>query len=589
MVIFMNKIKEFQELLIQKDIDAYIIPTSDYHMSEYIPAHFKSREYISGFTGDAGTLLITKDDARLWTDGRFFLQASIELKDTDIILMKMGEPGVPTLTEYIETKYNQNVNLGFDGRLIDTKTALKFKAAVKNVDIINVDLISSIYENRPELPFSSLYVLDDYFSGETYESKLEKVKTNFISKGCDALIIAKLEDQAWLYNMRANDIECTPVFLAFTIITKDTTTLFVDKKKIGDEVNKYLQDKNIKVKDYNEFYTYLSTLSDLKIMYDSSSCNYNIYRSIYRDNILIDSTNPTTELKAIKNKFEIQNTIEAHIKDGVAMVKAMKYLYENADSLDEITYADYLESKRKEQQGFIELSFETIAGFADHGAIVHYSAKKGSEYKLDTSSKTFFLVDSGAHYCLGTTDITRTYALGEVTDEMKYDYTMVLKSHIDLALAKFKSGVTGTQLDMIAREPLWSRGLDFNHGTGHGVGHILSVHEGPQAFRYKGANYPLQPGMITTDEPGLYRDSKWGIRIENELLCVENQTTEFGKFLKFETITVCPYELKAINKDLLTEDEIDWLNNYHKNCYNNLYSYLDDSEKKFLKEITKEI
>ena len=585
----MNKIKEFQELLQQKDIDAYIIPTSDYHMSEYTPDYFKAREYISGFTGDAGTLLVTTDEALLWTDGRFFLQATIELQDSPIKLMKMGEPGVPTLVEYLSEKFERGGNLGFDGRTIDTNTALKIKEALPKAEIINTDLISKIYDERPSLPFSYLYELKDCFSGESYKSKIEKVRTLISKSECNALVIARLEDQAWLYNLRGNDIQCTPVFLAFTVITATDVHLFVDNDKINDDVEAYLLDNNISLHEYDEIYNFLNNLRDMKVMYDANSCNYNIYRSLYRDNVLKDTLNPTSILKAVKNQTEIRNDIEAHVKDGVAMVKAMKYLYEHADELDEISYADYLESMRANQQGYIELSFTTIAGFDDHGAIIHYSAKKGEEYKLNTEHPTFFLVDSGAHYCLGTTDITRTYALGPVTDEMKEDYTLVLKCHVDLALAEFKAGTSGEKIDMIARQPLWNKGLDYRHGTGHGVGYVLSVHEGPQSFRYNGATYPLEPGMITTDEPGLYRDGKWGIRIENELLCVEGATTEYGKFYKFQTITVCPYELKAINKKMLTKAELDWLNQYHKNCYDKLSPYLNESEKDFLRKLTVEL
>ncbi len=586
----MNKINEFQTILKNLDIDAYIIPTSDFHMSEYTPAYFKTREYVSGFTGDAGTLLVTKNDAKLWTDGRFFLQASIELKDTPITLMKMGEPGVPTLVSYLQEILSNGGKLGFDFRVIDTTTALNIKKVLPNTEFVNVDLSEQIFENRPAMPFSYLYLLDKDFSGEDYESKLVKVRQMMQDVDADMLVLAKLEDQAWLYNLRADDIECTPVFLSFSVILNSMTYLFVDKEKINKDIQKYLDSKNIVVKDYNEIYSFLETVKDQNVMYDESSCNYSIYNSLsIGNNKLINKMNPTTVLKAIKNSTEIKNTRIAHVKDGVAMVKAMKYLYSHADELDEISYATYLEEKRKEQEGFIELSFETIAGFDKNGAIIHYSAKKGSEEKLNTTYPTFFLVDSGAHYCLGTTDITRTYALGDVTEDMKKDYTLVLKCHIDLALSKFKDGQTGEQIDMYARRPLWMEGLDYRHGTGHGVGHILSVHEGPQSFRNVNAKYPLKPGMITTDEPGLYRDGKWGIRIENEMLTVEDKTTEYGKFLKFETLTVCPYENKAINTSMLTAEELNWLNEYHANCYEKLSPFLNDEEKEFLKELTKQL
>lgn len=581
----MNKINEFQTILKNLNIDAYIIPTSDFHMSEYTPAYFKTREYVSGFTGDAGTLLVTKNDAKLWTDGRFFLQASIELKDSPITLMKMGEPSVPTLISYLADTLSNGGRLGFDFRLIDSTTATKLKEVLPNTEFVNIDLSEQIFKDREKMPFSYLYLLNKEFSGEEFESKLVKVRQMIQQDDCDMLVLAKLEDQAWLYNLRANDIECTPVFLSFSVITNDKVYLFIDKEKLDENIQSYLRDKNIIVNNYQDIYQFLQTVHDTKIMLDMGSCNYSIYNSLL-GNTIVNKMNPTTILKAIKNETEIKNTRIAHVKDGVAMVKAMKYLYSHADELDEISYATYLEEKRKEQGGFIELSFETIAGFNKNGAIIHYSAKKGSEEKLDTTHPTFFLVDSGAHYCLGTTDITRTYALGDVSADMKKDYTLVLKCHIDLALAKFKEGSTGEQIDMYARRPLWMEGLDYRHGTGHGVGHILSVHEGPQSFRATSAKYPLKPGMITTDEPGLYRDGKWGIRIENEMLTVEDGTTEYGKFLKFETLTVCPYENKAIDTSMLTKEELDWLNAYHENCYQKLSPFLDNEEKEFLKGLT---
>ena len=585
----MDRIEEFQELLVQKAIDAYIIPSSDFHMSEYTPAYFKVREYISGFTGDAGTLVITQDEALLWTDGRFFIQAEMELKGSNIKLMKMGESGVPTIIEYLSNKFLDGGNLGFDSRTIDTKTALNLRKQLPDAEIINVDLVPKIFEDRPAMPFSYLYIFDECFSGASYKEKLIKVRAELSRHKCNSTVIAKLEDQAWLYNLRASDIECTPVFLAFTIITNDEVRLFIDKEKLTDEVKKYLDSNDIKLSNYDDIYNQLQEMTGLNILYDPSSCNYNIYRTLYRDNNLVAHINPTTELKAIKNPTEIRNTIKAHIKDGVAMVKAMYYLYNHANELDEISFAKYLDDTRAETQGFISPSFETISGFDIHGAIVHYSAKPETKLKLDNTHPTFFLVDSGAHYCLGTTDITRTFVLGEATEQMKEDYTTVLKCHIDLATSVFKDGTTGEKLDVIARQPLWNRGLDFRHGTGHGVGHVLSVHEGPQAFRYHGANYPIKPGMITTDEPGLYREGKYGIRIENELLCIDASNGEYGKFYKFQNITYCPYEPKAINKELLSKKEIDWLNAYNKECYETLSPYLSNSEKSFLKDLTKEL
>lgn len=587
----MDKINLFQEKLKAKDIDAYVIFANDYHFSEYLPDHFKSIEYLTGFTGESATLLITKDKCLLWTDGRFFLQAEEQLKGTSVTLMKMGESNVPTLIEYLKMLFIDIGNLGFDGRTVSNAFAEKLKTAVPNANLIAIDLVADIWtENRPTLPFSLLYVLKDSFSGEAFSSKLERVRNKITEKKATAHIISKLEDQAWLYNLRGADIECTPVFLSFTLITMNEAHLFVDNTKLGDDVKKYLSDNHIILHKYTDFFSYVTELKDEKILIDYESCSYTLYRSIYRYNTIINAKNPTEMLKAVKNSTEILNTKHAHIKDGVALVKAIYYLYNHVNELTEISFADYLEERRKEQQGFISLSFPTIAGFRQHGAIVHYMPTKDSDIKLDNEDKTFFLVDSGAHYAHGTTDITRTFALGPVSDDMKKHYTAVLKAAIALATSTFLKGCNGASLDLLARNEMWKLGLDFNHGTGHGVGHILSVHEGPQRISYKATNSAMiVPGMITTDEPGIYIENHYGIRIENELLCVNAFNNEFGEFYKFEMITMCPIDTKAIDTSMLNENEIKFLNNYHKTVYENLKEFLTKDEQVWLADACKEI
>lgn len=592
----MENIIKLQNLLKEKNIDAYIITNNDDHGSEFIPEHFKTIKFLTGFSGENATLIVTTDEAMLWTDGRFFLQAEKELSGKAILLMKEGEPNVPTVSEYLSKFFSETGNLGFDGRLISNNVISQIKLLIPNINLISADLISGIWnENRPNLPFSLLYTLKEFFSGTSFQDKLKKIREAIYEMGASTHIISKLEDQAWLYNLRANDIESTPVFLAYTIITNDDVHLFIDPNKIQDDVKKYMAENKINIHPYDDFYTYISELNSETILLDCASCNYTTYKTIYNDNIIIDKPNPSERLKAIKNDVEIAHTKSAHIKDGVAMVKAIYHLYQNTNELDEISFSNYLYERRKEQQGFIELSFPTIAGFRDNGAIVHYTATEESKKRLSDEERTFFLVDSGAHYAQGTTDITRTFALGPVSDDMKLHYTLVLKSSIALSTATFIKGTTGTMLDAVARNPLWQHGLNYNHGTGHGVGHILSVHEGPQRISYKintrKAIEPdmiisIEPGMITTNEPGLYITGKYGIRIENELLCVNAFDNDYGTFYKFETLTLCPIDLKAVDVSLLTDTEISWINDYHKNVYETLSPNLSKDEASWLLERT---
>ncbi|MGM9971953.1 MAG: aminopeptidase P family protein [Anaeroplasmataceae bacterium] len=590
----MNLINKLQELLVNLQIDVYIIPTNDYHLSEYVSDHFKARAYLSGFTGSAGTLVVSKTDAKLWTDGRYFIQAEHQLQNTSISLMKMGQPGVDTIEEYLVKNFSNNT-IGFDSRLIETSYALKLQEKLPNSKFESIDLISKIWDNRPDMPFSMLYRLEDIFAGETFSSKIKRVREEMKNNNATYHILASLEDQAWLYNLRADDVSNTPVFLAFTIITLDKTILFIDKSKINDEILKYLTDNNIELRDYNDIYDYASKINNEKILLDYSTVNYNIYLSIYKNNTLINAHNPTLFFKAIKNKTEIENTKIAHIRDGVAMVKAIYWLKTNIGKMpiSEISFSDYLERMRSLQKGYIELSFETIAAFKEHGAMMHYSATSESDYNLEADG-SFFLVDSGAHYLEGTTDITRTFALGEISKEMKLHYTTVLKSVIALADVNFLDGCSGLNLDILARGPIWKLGIDYKCGTGHGVGHVLSVHEAPNGFRWKIVaerldSSKLKPGMITTDEPGIYLENEYGIRTENELLCVEVEDNEWGHFLGFETITVCPIDLDAIDPNILNTEERTWLNNYHKFVYNTLAPYLTKDEAKWLEENTREI
>ncbi len=592
----MENLRILQDLLKANNYDAYIIPSSDFHGSEYLSAHFKARAHFSGFTGSAGTLLVMQDRAYLWTDGRYFIQAAIELEGSGITLMKMGEEYVLSLEDYLKNSLKDGQRLAFDGRLLPASYVKTLKKKLPNVEFISEDkLINEAWFDRPGLPFSTIYLLSKFFSGKTFDKKLQAVRNVMKDKGANAHILTTLEDQAWLYNLRANDIVHTPVFLAYTYITHNNIILFVDQNKIDLEIDKYLNENEIIVKPYNEIYEFVKGLKGLNILVDENKLNYHIYQSIENQNTIINAQNPTLLLKSIKNETEIKNTKLAHIKDGVATFRFMKYLkeaYAKGEDLDEISLSNYMDNLRKETKGYVDLSFNTICAFGAHGAMMHYSATPSSNAKIKNAN--FLLIDSGGHYLEGTTDITRTYALGDISKELKTHYTLVLKAVINLASAIFLEGCNGQNLDILARGPIWRELLDYKCGTGHGVGYLLSVHEAPNGFRWKivperNDSAPLAPGMITTDEPGIYLENKYGIRIENELLCVDAGTSEFGHFLKFETITYAPIDLDAVDTKMLTATEKKWLNDYHKMVYDNLSPNVNKDELEALAEFTKEI
>lgn len=575
-------------------MDAYIVPTSDFHNSEYISDYFKGREYLSGFTGSAGTLLVTLDHAYLWTDGRYFIQAAKEIEEKPITLMKMGED--LSLEDFLVDYMKDKKTLAFDGRLLPAARVEALKKVLPNIKFVSeIDLFEKVWKGRPKLPYSLIYKLDPFFAGKTFQEKIKEIREKMKEYGTDYHILSSLEDQAWLYNLRGNDVAHTPVFLAYTIILNEKVLLFVDPIKIDYSVDKYLSENGIQVKNYFDIYEYVKNLKDKKILMDLSKMNYQLYSLLKDNNIIIDMEDPSLLFKAIKNPTEIENIKLAHIRDGVAMTKFMYYIKNGYDSdleMSELSVSDYLEKLRREDKGFVDLSFDTICGFGPNGAMMHYSATPESNAKIQGNG--FLLVDSGGHYMEGTTDITRTFALGQITNEMKLHYTTVLKSHIDLAMAVFLKGCTGQTLDVLARGPIWRLELDYKCGTGHGVGYLLSVHEGPQGFRWKAApnrkeSAVLVPGMITTDEPGIYLKDKYGIRIENELLCVEKTTNENGTFLGFENITYCPIDIDAIQKNLLSNEEKNYLNTYHEMVYNKISPYLNDLEKAWLQEYTKKI
>lgn len=589
----MSNISLFQEQMQKNNISAYIITISDYHNTEYVCDHFKSLQFLSGFTGSAGTLVILQKSAYLWTDGRYHIQAEKQVQNSAIVVMKEGEPNVPSIGEYLNSVLRSTDIIAFDGKTMNANKILEIKSKIKKQSIqyiYNLDLINNIWSERPKLPFSILYKLDTFFSGNDYDDKLLDVQGKLYEANADMLILSALEDQAWLYNLRGNDIPNTPVFLAYTIVSTDSTILFIDQNKIDLIVEKYLNENDVIIKPYNEIYDYIKSIKGKHIVLDLNKTNYTIYSSLNDNNTILNMTNPTTLLKAIKNETEIKNIKLAHEKDGLAFAKFMYYVkesYKYKNDISELSLTKYLDDLRMENPGYVEKSFNTICAYNAHGAMMHYSATIETDSIIDNTG--FLLVDSGAHYLEGTTDITRTLALGEISDEMKLHFTTVLKSMIALSKAKFLSGCTGSNLDVLARAPIWDLLIDYKCGTGHGVGYLLSVHEGPNGFRWYNNSTKLVPGMITTNEPGIYLENKYGIRLENELLCVKNATNEFGEFLSFETLTYAPIDLDAINVDLLSSDEKSWLNDYHSKVFEIISPNLSTEEVEWLMQATRKI
>ena len=593
-----EKIAKLRDLMRERGIDMYLIPTDDFHSSEYVGEHFKARSFMTGFTGSAGTAVITLDEAHLWADGRYFVQAAKQIAGSEVILERMGEPGVPEVNEFIEKNFKAGGCMGFDGRCVSAKNAAIYFdiAQAKGGELATTeDLVDLIWEDRPALPKATTWVLADEYSGETMESKIERIRQEMKKKKADTHLLTSLYDIAYVLNIRGNDIESVPVFLSFLLITDDSVILFTNTENWPEETLSYLNDKGVKLYPYDMVYHYMQSadLADKAVLLDESIVNYNLVKALKGSAKIIDGKNPSELMRAIKNETEIKNTKLAHIKDGVACTKAIKWIKENVGKVDmtEITVSDYYEARRREQEHFVDLSFGTISAYGPNAAMMHYSAKPGSEATIKPEG--FLLVDSGAHYLEGTTDITRTIAVGPLTQQMKEYYTVVLRCHLRLMAANFPKGVTGANLDVLSRGPVWDLGLDYRCGTGHGVGHILNVHEGPNNFRWRpvggGASAEIQPGMITTDEPGLYIEDGFGIRIENELLCVAGETTEYGDFRHFEAITYCPYELDAVIPEMLTDYEKKTLNEYHAMVRKTLKPYLTDEEYAWLVKETREI
>ena len=593
-----QRIENIRDLMKEKNIYAYIVPSSDYHQSEYVGDYFKSREFMSGFTGSSGTLIISMDKAGLWTDGRYFIQAEQELKDSGIKLFKMGEEGVPTIEEYLLEKLPKNSTLGFDGRVMSVKEgqSLANKLAFKGINIeYKYDLVNDIWEDRCSLSTEKAFLLGTEYSGESFSDKLSRIRAVMKEKKATTHILASLDDIAWLFNIRGRDVKSNPVVLSYAVISIDSVYLFIDKNKIGEDIRAELSKENVQIKGYEEVYEFIKKIEENEVvLIDTSKVNYAIYNNIPSNVQKIEERNPSILFKSIKNEIELKNIRNSHIKDGVAFTKFMYWLKNNIGKIEitEISATQKLEEFRREQDKFIEPSFSTIAAYKDHAAMMHYSATEESNYKLEP--RDLFLVDSGGQYFDGTTDITRTIALGPIPENVRKDFTNVVRGMIRLSKAKFLYGCRGYNLDILARGPLWEEGIDYKCGTGHGIGFVLNVHEGPNGFRWKvrediDDTCILEEGMVTTNEPGVYVENSHGIRIENEIVVRKAEKNEYGQFMDFEVITFAPIDLDAIDESLILKDEKVYLNNYHKQVYDKISPYLNEEEKQWLKTYTREI
>ncbi|MCI5918063.1 MAG: aminopeptidase P family protein [Roseburia sp.] len=593
-----ERLAALRKEMAKRNISIYVVPTADFHESEYVGEHFKARKFITGFTGSAGTAVITMEEAGLWTDGRYFVQAEKQLQGSTVTLYRMGEEGVPTVNEFIEQKLKEGGTIGFDGRVVNTRWGLQLKEIAKKKNgalYVEEDLIDLIWKDRPALAKTPMFILEEKYSGKSTKTKLEELRAAMEKEGADTHILTSLYDIAWLLNVRGNDIECVPVVLSFLLLTKTDCTWFLQEEILTDEIRAYLNENHIKTRPYEEVYAAAAELpADAKVLLDRACVNYRICNNLKDSITIVDGANPTELMKAIKNPVEVDNTRAAHVKDGVAFTKFMYWLKQNIgkEKITEISASDYLEKCRREQEGLIELSFNTISAYGPNAAMMHYSATPESDAELKPEG--FLLVDSGGHYYEGTTDITRTIALGPITDEMRLHFTTVCRSNLNLANAKFLYGCSGLNLDILSRGPLWQMGIDYKCGTGHGVGYLLNVHEGPNGFRWRVVperhdNGTLEEGMITTDEPGVYLEGKYGIRTENELVCHKAEKNEYGQFMEFENITYAPIDLDAIDPDEMTGTERKLLNDYHKKVYETISPYLTAEETEWLKKYTRAI
>ena len=587
-----NRIAALRAHIAQEQIQAFIIPSTDPHLSEYVAPHWQSREWISGFTGSAGTVVVTAKDAGLWTDSRYFLQAARQLEGTCITLYKEMLPETPNIPEFLSAHLQEGDCVGIDGKMFSAEEVEHLQKQLKKSGIrikSIADPIQLLWTDRPAMPLAPAFVYDTKYAGMSFTEKLPAVRQAMEAAGADSLLLSALDEIAWLLNIRGNDVHCNPVVVSYLLIEKDKVNYFVQPQKVTPELTEYFNVNGISVHPYEEIGDYLNSFNAHSILMNPAKTNYAIYSAIRPGCLIINGASPVALLKAIRNKQEIAGIHAAMQRDGVALVKFLKWLDEAvpAGKETEISVDKKLHTFRAAQPLYMGESFDTIAGYKEHGAIVHYEATPETDVTL--KSEGFLLLDSGAQYLDGTTDITRTIALGPLTEEEKTDYTLILKGHIALAMAVFPEGTRGAQLDVLARMPIWKERMNYLHGTGHGVGHFLNVHEGPQSIRMNENPVALQPGMVTSNEPGVYKAGSHGIRTENLVLTVPAGEGMFGKYLKFETLTLCPICRKGIIKELLTAEEIGWLNDYHRTVYEKLSPDLNNDEREWLKEACKAV
>lgn len=587
-----NRIAALRAHIAQEQIQAFIIPSTDPHLSEYVAPHWQSREWISGFTGSAGTVVVTAKDAGLWTDSRYFLQAARQLEGTCITLYKEMLPETPNIPEFLSAHLQEGDCVGIDGKMFSAEEVEHLQKELKKSGIrikSIADPIQLLWTDRPAMPLAPAFVYDTKYAGMSFTEKLPAVRQAMEAAGADSLLLSALDEIAWLLNIRGNDVHCNPVVVSYLLIEKDKVNYFVQPQKVTPELAEYFSANGISVHPYEEIGDYLNSFNAHSILMNPAKTNYAIYSAIRPGCLIINGASPVALLKAIRNKQEIAGIHAAMQRDGVALVKFLKWLDEAvpAGKETEISVDKKLHTFRAAQPLYMGESFDTIAGYKEHGAIVHYEATPETDVTLKPEG--FLLLDSGAQYLDGTTDITRTIALGPLTEEEKTDYTLILKGHIALAMAVFPEGTRGAQLDVLARMPIWKERMNYLHGTGHGVGHFLNVHEGPQSIRMNENPVALQPGMVTSNEPGVYKAGSHGIRTENLVLTVPAGEGMFGKYLKFETLTLCPICRKGIIKELLTAEEIGWLNDYHRTVYEKLSPDLNNDEREWLKEACKAV
>jgi len=603
-----QRIEALREVMQREHLAAFILPSTDPHQGEYVPDHWKGREWISGFNGSAGTAVVTMTSAALWTDSRYFIAAEEQLRGTEFQLMKLKMPGTPTIPEWIGKECGAGAEVGLDGMVNSANAVKDLIADLRQQGGItlrtNLDPLSQIWKDRPAIPEHPVEIYPMEYAGESCHEKIARIRKALREKHADGMLMSALDDIAWTLNLRGTDVHCNPVFVSYLLISTKDVALYINKVKLTPQVEAYLAAEGIAVAPYEDVAKGLKDYFEYNILLDPDEVNYTLYKQVTRE--IVEAESPVKRMKTVKNPTEIAGFKSAMLKDGIAMVKFLHWLDKwkgdqrdrSHDSLgtsdqgpvpliSELSVSDKLESLRAEQPLYRDISFDTIAGYQAHGAIVHYEATPETDIPLKPEG--FLLLDSGAQYLDGTTDITRTIALGPLTEEQKRVYTLVLKGHIQIELCKFPSGASGTQLDVLAREALWREGLNYLHGTGHGVGTYLNVHEGPHQFRMEWKPAPLVAGMTITDEPGIYLEGKFGVRIENTLLITPYKETQFGQFLQFESLTLCPIDTTPIIKELLLDEEIAWLNQYHKRVFATLSPHLDDEEKEWLKQACKAI